>query len=491
MSVSQTAGDTGKTPFIILQASLPPLDPHTCTDADAVRSWRFSLYEALVENEGERFAPLLAESWRCSQDARTWTFTLSQGVRFHDGTPLTARDVAYSLTRAAGPLITGELFAVSFHSYLAGMELETPDHRTVVLHAPEPTADLLDLICDMVIVPEGALADPPLEAADPQSARRLPPGTGPYRLESFGQEVAVLRAWERYWRGVRKQQVVEFRSVPAEIERVEALQGGVADLVTRLNPDSVPKLAHQEACELWPLESSLCVIYLMNLSSGYLGDVRVRQALNYAADKQTIIREILHGQAAALNGPLSNLHFGFDPEVPAYPCDRDRARNLVAEAGLEGQEVVLHTPLILPDEASRLTEMLARQLGDIGIAARIEQHGDRQQYARRIAHRELGGLCCFDSSPSSTFRVLREKLDSRVRGPWWQGYHSDPANDLLSRAAATADVAARQALYRQACRIYRNEAPWLFLYQPRRLWGIRCDARPLVRAGREGIVRFL
>lgn len=123
-------------PFVILQPSLRPVDPHTCTDANAVRNWRFALYEALVEHHGESFAPVLAESWRCSLDARTWTFVLREGVRFHDGKPLTARDVAHSLTRAAGPLVTGELFAVTFHSYLAGMELETPDDRTILLQAP-------------------------------------------------------------------------------------------------------------------------------------------------------------------------------------------------------------------------------------------------------------------------------------------------------------------------------------------------------------------
>ena len=77
-------------PFVILQPSLRSLDPHTCTDANAVRNWRYALYEALVEYNGETFAPLLAESWRCQEDARTWTFRLREGVRFHDGKTLAA-----------------------------------------------------------------------------------------------------------------------------------------------------------------------------------------------------------------------------------------------------------------------------------------------------------------------------------------------------------------------------------------------------------------
>ena len=164
---------------------------------------------------------------------------------------------------------------------------------------------------------------------------------------------------------------------------------------------------------------------------------------------------------------------------------------MVAEAGLKGQEVLIHSPLSLPEEAPRLTEILARQFRQIGLEPRIEVHEDRFEYARSIAEKEFQGLFCFDSSPLTTFRVLREKLDSRFHGPWWQGYHNEQANDLLSRAAASADTTARQALYRQAYRIYRDEAPWLYLYRPRTLWGIRLSARSAVRANREAVLRFL
>jgi peptide/nickel transport system substrate-binding protein len=478
-------------PLVILQPSLRPLDPHTCTDANAVRNWRYALFEALVEHDGEFFAPVLAEKWQCTENARSWIFTLREGVRFHDGRVLTARDVVYSLQRASGPLVTGELFTVTFHNYLADMELRALDERTVQLQAPESMADLLELLCDMVIIPEGALADRSLHGSDPDSGQELPPGTGPYRLEFFSGDTAVLRSWVQYWRTARKQELVEFRGVPSEAERIEALKSGSADLITQLSPESVGELEGSGEGELWPIESNLCVIYLMNLDSAYLGDVRMRQALNYAADKQTIIREILHGQGVALNGPLSSLHFGSDRQLPPYVHDPGRARQLVAEVGLKGQEILIHCPLSLPDEAPRLTEMLAEQFRQIDIDARIEYHEDRFEYARSIAEKRFEGLFCFDSSPLSTFRVFREKLDSRFHGTWWQGYHNEDANDLLSRAAETADRAVRQAFYRQAYRIYRDEAPWLYLYQPRRLWGIRRSARSALRANREVVLRFL
>lgn len=476
--------------LVILQPSLRFLDPHTCSDAAAVKNWRFALYEALVEHDGEGFAPVLAESWRCGEDARTWTFTLREGVRFHDGKPLTAGDVLYSLGRAFGPLAEGELFMVTYRDYLGTAQLEAADDRTVRLTAPEPMADILDLLCDIVIIPEGALSDRLLDGEDPRSADRLPAGTGPYLLDSFEAEAALLRSWVQYRRGGRRQQLVEFRAVPEQRQRIEMLEAGRADLITRLSPASAEAFEQAQDCDLWPVASNLCVIYLMNLSSDCLTDIRVRQALNYGIDKQRIICELLNGQGRVLNGPLSNLHFGYDPGIPAFAFDRKRARKLLAQAGFRGQGVLLHTPTSVPDEAPQLTEMVADQLEALGIKAEIEQHADRRQYARAVAEKRLQGLVCFDSSPLSTFRVLREKLDSRFHGPWWQGYHSRRANELLSRAASTVDKAQRQALYRKAYRIYRDEAPWLYLYQPHELWAIRSRARSCVRANKEAVLRF-
>jgi peptide/nickel transport system substrate-binding protein len=301
----------------------------------------------------------------------------------------------------------------------------------------------------------------------------------------------VLGDWPGYWLGARKLHLVEFRGIAAEEDRVEALKGGGADLVTQLSPAGAAGLDGPGQAELWPIASNLCVIYMMNMDTEYLKDPRMRRALNYAVDKHAIIAEILLGHGEVSNGPLSRLHQGCDPEVKPYEHDPVQARKLVAEAGLQGLEVLIHSPLSLPEEAPRLSEMLVSQFRGIGLEPRIEMHEDRYEYARSIAEKKFQGLCCFDSSPLSTFRVLREKLDSRFRGPWWQGYHSDVANRLLSRAAATAANEARRKLYWEVYNLYRDDAPWLYLYQPRRLWGVRKGARDLVRVNREAVLRFV
>ncbi|MDZ7794664.1 MAG: hypothetical protein U5P10_13540 [Spirochaetia bacterium] len=100
----------------------------------------------------------------------------------------------------------------------------------------------------------------------------------------------------------------------------------------------------------------------------------------------------------------------------------------------------------------------------------LRLHEDRSEYARQISQKELHGLFCFDSSPLSSYKVLHEKLDSRFAGTWWQGYHNTEVNELISSATATCNADDRQKLYRRAYRILHQEAPWVFLYQPRRFW---------------------
>jgi peptide/nickel transport system substrate-binding protein len=474
----------------VLLPALRLIDPHTCTDSSAVRNLRSQLYEGLIGYGADGLEPALAEGWQCEDDARAWTFRLRPEARFHDGRPVRSEDVIYSLRRAAAPEAAGELFTVTFHSYLTDMELQAPDRQTVRLRAPEPMADLLELLCDMAILPEGSLpaGGPP----DPDGTP--PPGSGPYALDSADSGVVHLRAFDGHWGGRRQVPRVELRAEPEEGRRLEALRRGEAQLVTDLSPPSFNALrrgADGMHATALAVPSNLCVIYLMRCDDGALADRRVRQALNWATNTPALIDELFLGQARPLNGPLSDLHFGHDPRLAPYAHEPQRARELLRQAGLRGGlQLTVHTPRRLPDEAPRLSQMLAEQWREAGITAHLEFHEDRVAYARSIAEKRFGGICCFDSSPLSTFRVLREKLDSRYEGPWWQHYDSPRANELLSAAARSPEPAVRQGLYRQAYRIYHDEAPWLFLYQPHRLWGAAREAAAAVAANRQSLIRF-
>lgn len=99
-------------------------------------------------------------------------------------------------------------------------------------------------------------------------------------------------------------------------------------------------------------------------------------------------------------------------------------------------------------------------------------HRDRPAYADMVRAKQIGDLCCFDSSPLSTFRILREKIHSGIKGPWWEGYTNHEVDALIEKAQRTVDQSERQSIYRTAHRMIRNDAPWVFLYRPEVYWAV-------------------
>ena len=236
--------------------------------------------------------------------------------------------------------------------------------------------------------------------------------------------------------------------------------------------------------------TSLCVAFLCNCQSGPCRDRRVRQALNYGVDVDEIVATLLDGAGTSLSGPLTPLHLGYDADLAPYAYDPDRARALLNDAGYAGGlELTVDIPTSHPDEAPELTRVIAEQLSRIGVTLVIRAHQDRQAYAEMVRAKQIGDACCFDSSPQSTFRVLREKLDGRSKGPWWQGYTSPEVTALIDVAARTPDTNQRRQVYQQAVRVIHEDAPWLFLYSPdvRFVRGTRLGGW---RPGPNGLIQF-
>ncbi|MDY7030199.1 MAG: ABC transporter substrate-binding protein, partial [Spirochaetota bacterium] len=287
---------------------------------------------------------------------------------------------------------------------------------------------------------------------------------------------------------------LEFTAIPEKEERLAALRRG--DVYGILDPPLDAVRAEHAGLTAAGWDTSLSVIFLIECGRPPLDNPQVRQALNYAVDKERLIREIVRGLAYPLNGPFSNRHFAHDPSISPYPHDPQRARRLLEEAGVvrspgrsaggvvepgtamhQDFRLHIHAPTAIPNEGPTLTEFLAGAYRGIGLDVKVHLHEDRAEYARKVAEKELHGIFFFDSSPLSSFKVLHEKIDSRRAGTWWQGYRSDEVNRLISRAASNPDDTERAEIYRQAYRILHEEAPWVFLYQPRRFWLFNTSSR--------------
>lgn len=449
----------------IMQSYVVLGDPHLWTDSKNRLSPRFAVYDALVDfDDAGQYQPALATAWQVEADARQWTFHLRQGVRFHHFGELTAKDVVGSLKRATDPQMEGEMGTRALlGSYLGDAQFEELDRYTVQICIPEPMADLLDILVWVPIVP----------ACGMSQIENDPIGTGPFRLIAEQDGGLVMERYIHCWRGMSPVEKLIWKAEPDGQKRTAALISGQADMISEVEHEGKEQIGSSRGFHLPSWDSNLCVIFMCNCQNGPCGDVRVRQALNYALDKQAIIQTVMQGDAKVLTGPLSPHHFGYDPAVAAYPYDPDFARQLLAEAGYsEGLKLVLDIPTIHPNESRALANQFAQYLLQVGVQTEIRVFEDRLAYALMVKDKQIGDLCCFDSSPLSTYRSLREKFHSGVAGPWWQGYDNAQVNVLLEKAWARVDDGERCKIYQQAFGILHDEAPWIYLYRPVNYWGV-------------------
>jgi len=449
----------------VMQASASLGDPHICSDSINRLSLVFSVYDALVARDHDgNYQPALAVSWNVSEDGLTWTFTLREDVRFHNGEIMDAEDVVATMGRVLDPSIGGSFGTQGVYlSYLDGAEISAADRGTVTIITGEPMADLFDLLVAMPISPASELGRLPGEYV----------GSGPYRIREQTAGRTIMEAHDDWWGGTPSWSEIHWIAEGDRARRVEALLAGEADVIADIGLQEKEAIDEAGSALTHEMESGLCIIFMCNAFSGPGADRRVRQALNYALDVDAIIQEVKGGAATRLSGYLTPHHFGYDPGTPAYPHNPDWARSLLAEAGYaDGFELVLDIPAGMPDEAPDLARLMAEQYSQVGISVKIVVHEDRAAYSEMVREKRINNACCFDSSPRSTWRVLREKISSDLRGPWWEGYDNPRVNELIGEAAATFNDRERQTIYREIYEMITDDAPWIFLYSPTRYWGV-------------------
>jgi peptide/nickel transport system substrate-binding protein len=452
-----------KLDLTVRQSSVSIGDPHIASDSSNRLGMLFSIYEALVKRDASgAFQPGLAERWEAGENGRTWTFFLRQDVVFHNGEVLKASDVVATMGRVLDPAIGGAFGTQGVYiSYLGTADISAPDEQTVRIETEAPMADLLDLLVAMPISPASELHRLPNEYV----------GSGPYRIAGQEEGRLVMEAHDRYWGGEPDYQTITWVAERGADRRVAAVLNGEADLASGIGIEGWQTVQADGGAEAHQWDSGLAIIFMLNAQDGACTDRRVRQALNYAVDVEEIIAGIVDGAAKPLNGYLTPHHFGYDPETPVYPYDPDEARRLLAEAGYaDGLTLTFDIPSTMPDEAPALAELMAEQLQQVGISLEIVVHEDRAAYSEMVREKRINDGAAFDSSPRSTYRVLREKIHSGLEGPWWEGYENLEVDALIEEAERTFSDPERQAIYRRLYRLIRDDAPWIFLYRPTRYW---------------------
>jgi peptide/nickel transport system substrate-binding protein len=454
VAVAQSTPSTG-TPSgaltVVLPRSLVALDPHGAQSVEETTAVVSShLHDTLVVRDpatGE-LVPRLALSWEPT-DATTWTFTLRDGVRFHDGSAFTAADVKASLERVIA--LEGPLAPL----WAAVTAVEAPDPLTVAITTSEPVGTVPVSATLLFVAPAAQLAN--------EGFFNQPFGLGPFKFVSWTPDAElVMEANPDYWGGAPGLQTITLRDIPETAARVTAIETGEIDFTYGLAADQLPALQENPDLTIEATSSYAYYFNWFNSSRAPFTDARVRQAMAHALDIDAMVEDLLPGVGVRAQAPIPSTVFGFAPQEP-FAYDPERARALLAEAGLaDGFTTTLQwNPGSGPQDRELVLTMIS-YWAEIGVTV------ENLEKERAVWLEDLLALNWDMNFQTNTVRTgdadftLRRLYASSANRT---GYANPELDELLTRAAAVSDAAEREALYAQANAIIWGEAVGIFPFE--------------------------
>lgn len=473
VALSAAAGAAAAPPpdtiVVGLVAEPVTMDPPQITDLNSTRVIK-RMFEGLTAQELGTYTivPGLARSWDISKDGLTYTFHLRPGVTFHDGTPLTADAVKFCFDRQLdeqGPFYkTGTYpYVRGFLGNVAGVEVVNP--LTVQIRLKSPLAPFLQY-----------LAHHSLFIYSPEALKKWgkdivkhPVGTGPFKLERWDPGVRVVLARnDQYWGGAPSIRQAIYVPIIEAQARLAAIQTGEIDLTMDVPPDSLDALRKDPNVVVAEADSSAVWYVVLNTRHPVLKDRRVRQALNYAVNKEAIIRDILRGTAIVAHSPMSPAYGPYyESNTARYPHDPEKARALLREAGHpNGFDVTFHVPESGSGMQSpvEMGTVIQANLAAVGVRARI-QTMEWGAYLKKYLDAPDMAEMSWNPSIGDPDHMMYMLLSSDRFPPAFNaGFYENPrVDELLRQGRTTLDEAQRIPLYREAQRLVAEDAPWIFV----------------------------
>lgn len=449
LAVPSAFAQANKSAMVLGMALEPPgLDP-TANAASAIGEIvLYNVFETLTKiNADGKVTPLLAESWEVSPDLRTYTFKLRRGVKFQNGEPFNAQAVKFSFDRAGGEKSTNK-----DKRTFANLSTQVADDYTVVLINKEIDPDLPFLLGQATAV----IMEP--KSAD--AAATQPVGTGPYTLQNWVKGSSlVLGAWDGYRNASAiKLKRVTFRFISDTAAQATALLAGDVDAFQRIGTRVVPQFKANPQFQVILGGSRAKTILAINNKKKPLDDVRVRRAILAAIDRKAVIA----GAADGFGVPIGSHYV---PGAPGYvdttginPFDLEKAKKLLAEAGVKTPlELTMTVPP--PPYARQGSEVIAAQLAKIGITVKIQN----VEWAQWLAN-TYGGAHNYDLSIVS--HVEPFDLGNYAKPDYYWGYQSKEFTALFDKIKSTGSEAERNKLLGDAQKVLAQDAANGFLFQP-------------------------
>ena len=448
-------------------------DPHTISAIAATRVFN-QVYETLIDfNTDMTFRGVLAESWENPDDV-TYVFHLRQGVKFHNGREMTADDVVYSFQRVLGQTDYGDIGALgSSASYYGGIaSIEATDDYTVTMTLSEPNAAFMAnltssygaIVCKEVVEAN----DGSLSAIDTMC------GTGPFMYQdSVVDNYITLVKNPDYWEeGAPKLDGITYYLLADESARLAALRTGDINLCS-LSALNLSEVEGDESIKVLSYQSNNYTYLGFNLSSEALQDVRVRQAMSMAVDRDAIIDYVYNGEATVSTFVAPAMgHWVWDApaESPLYTQDIDAAKALMEEAGYsDSNRLTIKMAAGLLDSIRDTAVILQQQLKEIYIDVEITnlESGEYVDVWGKMNTPEAGydAMCGQNGSGTDPNRAVSFFFSTTGGANVW-GYSNAQVDELCAQGVATTNEAEREAAYIEAQKIVIDESPNLFFASP-------------------------
>lgn len=444
---------------VALSSSPINLDPRVGTDASSSRFFELAFEGLLGKDPHAELIPDLAESWEILDGGTRYRFHLRDGVRFHDGRPLTAADVVWTFRS----LLDGTVATTKGAAFDRVESVEALDPRTVEFRLREPFGSFL-VELTLGIVPDGATAE---------EMNRRPVGTGPFRFLRRTPETVALGRFGAYRRGAPPLERVILQEVPDVTVRVlELMKGSVQLVVNDLPPDLVPRFQQHPSYRV-AVDPGAVYAYLgLNLEDPILADVRVRRAIAHGIDRRRLVATLWRGLGVVTETILPPGLWARNNHLEPYAYDPREARRLLDAAGWpdpdgDGPEPRFSLTYKTSTSETYLlqAQIIQQMLAEIGIAVTVRSNEFATFYDDvRRGNFQIFSLNRFGATDPNIYSLILHSRSLPPRGQNRGRYRNPEFDRLIDRAARLTDPAERLPLYLRAQEIFRDDLPYISLY---------------------------
>ncbi|MEK3912656.1 glutathione ABC transporter substrate-binding protein [Paenibacillus sp. FSL H7-0331] len=472
-SGAPSAGENANVPkdLIVALGSEPvTLDPQDTSDGISNNANELLFDKLVTLDKTNNIVPQLAKDWIVSADGKKITFTLREGAKFQDGTPVNAEAVKFTFDR----VINKDNKLNRYSLYAEFIDKVTVDSEyKVSFDLKFPFGPALITFAHT----NGGIHSPKNVKEKGKDVGKSPVGSGPYKLKEWipGNKV-VFEANPDYWGDKPKMKTITFKTVAENSARSIMLETGEADIIVPVVTTDVERLKTNDKIKINVEPSSRNLYMSINTTRAPFDNVKARQALNYAVDKETIVKKIMSGQAKVADAAIGDMVWGYS-SVGAYPFDPEKAKQLLAEAGVApGTTIKLWTPD-------------GRYLMDRQIAEYIQ--GNLQAVGLKVEYRkwEFGAFQEATRDPKAEFNLALNSWGTSTNDADWglrpilatkgASNYSKLANPdvdaLIDKGMKSANPDERKKVYNDALKLIKDQAPWIFLLDYKQTTGYRSN----------------